>query len=355
MKISRSAILKILWPERGSLFAIVGGAIGLSGDITSFFSEFLSPYYLLALFGVVALGSALLCLQRASLAEVSQAETLDDVVRCGVCDAMRFSLFSFAAFIVLLLVGQGQTATETIGEKLGLIHRDVQQIQQDVGAIREEVGVVSGNVADIHSAIQSQTIVQNPKAAEEFFANAWLYTYAQRDTNKALNALEEMYERFSPRKMDAAELYYNALRPNYGRADLIAKLVERGEASDDATLVAVAARYAATEEESDNLYAQARKMDSRLPFAYWDIQRPSGSLSMSGVEPEDRKIIFEKKIADIERFISLMENTTLGEHFFLPQYQADHEMAARQMLSNFQSMLDTVNKTIEMKTNQGRR
>jgi hypothetical protein len=355
MKLSRSVLMKVIWPERGSLFAIVGGAIGLSGDITSFFSEFLSPYYLLALFGVVALISALLCLQRASLAETSKTEVLDDVVRCGACDAMRFSLFSFAAFVLLLFIGQGQTATETMGEKLGLIHRDVQQIQQNVTAIRDEVGVVSGNVADIHSAIQSQTIIQNPQTADAFFANAWLYTYAQRDTNKALNVLEEMYDKFSPRKMDAAELYYNAARPNYGRADLIAKLVERGKASNDATLVVVAARYAADEEESQTLYDMAKEMDQNLPFAYWDIQRPAGSLSMSGIEPEVRKAIFEEKIAGMERFIALMENAPPSQYFFLPQYQADHEMTARQTVSSYQSMLETVNKTLELKAAQGRR
>ncbi len=350
MRLSRSTVMKILWPERGSLFAIVGGAIGLSGDITSFFSEFLSPYYLLALFGVVALLTAMLCLQRASLAEVTKAESLDDVVRCGVCDAMRFALFSFAAFILLLLVGQGQTATETIGEKLGLIHADVQKVQEDVSAIREEVGAVGENVADIHSVIQSQKIIKDPKTAEEFFANAWSYSYVNRDSAKALESLEALYDKFSPKKMDAAELYYNSARPSYGRDELLAKMVAQGRNSDDATLIVVAARYAADEEESQRLYQMAKDMDPELPFAYWDIQRPSAAMGNPGnIDPEYRLGLVEKQVEGLEKFISLIANKPAGYYFYLPQYQGDFEMMARQNLSSNQTMLESLKKLQTMK------
>ena len=352
MKLSRSFVMKILWPERGSLFAIVGGAIGLSGDITSFFSEFLSPYYLLGLFGVVAVITALLCLQRASLAELKNTEPVDEVVRCGVCDAMRFSLFSFAAFIMLLLIGQGQTATEAIGEKLGLIHADVQQVQEDVKAVREEVGVVSENVADIHSVIQAQKIIQNPKTGEEFFANAWTYTYANRNPAAALQSLEDLYAKFSARKMDAAELYYNSARTSVGRRELLQNMTGLAEKNKDATLLVVAGRYAADEAESQRYYQRARVMDPDLPFAYWDIQRASNSLNAVQLGNEERMAILETQIADLEQFIALVSDKPVGQYFYLPQYQPDFEMSARQTLSSYQSMLDSLKKLEAMK--QGR-
>lgn len=353
MGLSRNVLMRILWPERGSLFAIVGGAIGLSGDITSFFSEFLSPYYLLALFGIVAGVMALLCLQRASLAEKSNSEKIDDVIHCSVCDAMRFSLFSFGAFILLLLVGQGQTATETIGEKLGLIHADVKVIQQDVSTIREEVGTVSENVDDIHAVIASQKIIEYPSAGEQYFANAWTYTYGQRNVAKAYEALDDLYKKFSPNKMDAAELYYNSARPNFSRDELIQKLVDQAQSSNDATLIVIAARYAADEDESDKLYLDAQNMNPELPFAYWDMQR-SSSKTMSNIEPEVRKEILEKQIAGIEKFIELIAASAPSEYFYLPQYQPDHEMLARQNLTSLKTMLDTVNKTIELKNTKRR-
>ncbi len=349
MKVSRPVVMKILWPERGSLFAIVGGAIGLSGDITSFFSEFLSPYYLLSLFGVIALVSALLCLQRVSLAEATKSEPLEDVVKCGVCDAMRFSLFSFAAFILLLFIGQGQTATETISEKLGLIHSDVQKVQEDVTYIREEVGTVSGNVADIHSVIQSQKIIENPKAPEEFFANAWSYSYVNRNPAAALASLDSLYEKFSPRKMDAAELYFNSARPSYGREDLINKMVALGEKTQDATLLVVAARNAAAEEESERLYEKAQALDPELPFAYWDIQRASNTTGRADITQEQRMAAIEKQIVGIEKFLSLIENKPAGHYFYLPQYQADHEMVGRQTVSSLQTMVDSYKKMEAMK------
>src|SRR3546814_8514235 len=71
---------------------------------------------------------------------------VEEVVQCAPCDAFRFGLFATAAFVLLMLIGQGQSATETVGRQLGLI-------QSDVTAIR-------GDVSDLHEMAQPHMIIK---------------------------------------------------------------------------------------------------------------------------------------------------------------------------------------------------
>lgn len=343
MTLSRSVVKRIVWPQNGSLFAIIGGAAGLFADITAFFSALVSPYILLAVFSGLAGVSALLCFQRAMLADASKPEAVDAVVRCRVCDSMRFSLFTAAAFLILILIGQGQTATETIVTKLGMIQEDVAQISEDVEAIGAGVAEIGQNVVEISEAVQAQKIIASPRSAAEYYANAWIYTFGQRDTGKAMAALEAMYAAYEVKKLDAAELYYNTGRQVKARADLLAEMETIGTARGDAALLVVAGRNATSREESERLYAKAREIDPELPFAYWDMQNshaPAGRAAR--IEAGSQAAAMRIQTEAIEAFLERITQHPAGHYFFLPQYQGDHETIARQTLAGLKTNLETL-------------
>lgn len=343
MKLSRTVVKRIVWPQNGSLFAIIGGAAGLFADITAFFSALVSPYILLAVFSGLAVVSALLCFQRAMLADAGNAEAVDEVIRCRVCDSMRFSLFTAAAFMILILIGQGQTATETIVDRLGMIQKDVAKISDSVEVIGEGVAEIGQNVVEISEAVQSHKIIAAPKSAAEYYANAWIYTFAQRDTAKAMMALEAMYDAYEVNKLDAAELYYNTARQVKAREDLMAEMEKIGTERKDATLLLVAGRYATTREESERLYAKAREIDPDQPFAYWDMQNthaPAGRAAR--IEAGSQAAAMRLQASAIEAFLDRISKHPAGYYFFLPQYQGDHETIARQTLSGLKTNLETL-------------
>ncbi len=114
-------VRRIIWPAKASLFALIGGAVGLFGDLVNFFAEFLSANVLVIIFAVITAVAALLCFQRAFMVNAADDKAVDEVVQCAACDGFRFGLFATAAFILLMLVGQGQSATEAVGLQLGLI------------------------------------------------------------------------------------------------------------------------------------------------------------------------------------------------------------------------------------------
>ncbi|MCC6598577.1 MAG: hypothetical protein IT559_07295 [Alphaproteobacteria bacterium] len=336
-----SVIHKILWPERASLFVIVGGAIGLSGDITSFFTSFISPFALAMIFGGAALVSGLLCFQRAMLVDARDEKAVDGVVHCAVCDALRFSLFALGAFFILMMVGQGQSATQTLAEKMGLIHEDITVIGKNVDQIGEDVSKINENVDGLSDITKSQKLVENPRSAEDYFRNAWIYSNIQRDQAKAFEVLDKMYRNHAPRKMDAAELYFNTGRQIKGREELMAQTLERAHESKDATLLVIAGRNAVSEEQSKPLYAEAVDMDPDLPFSYWDTQRFVQGANAAGMGPEAQKALLLEQAEGIEKFIERIASKPANYYFFLPQYQPDYEMVARQMLANTNKILET--------------
>ena len=59
-------IRRLIWPKQASMFAVVGGAIGLTGDLVSFFTELLTPPLLAGVFFVIATVAAVLCWRKAS-------------------------------------------------------------------------------------------------------------------------------------------------------------------------------------------------------------------------------------------------------------------------------------------------
>lgn len=337
MKSSWPIIRKILWPERASLFVIIGGAAGLVGDITGFFSDLISPLLLVIVSGVIAAIASLLCLQRALLVNAQDDVAVNEVVQCRVCDAMRFGLFAFAAFILLLAVGQDKSATEVIAAKLGLIHEDVKAIGADVGEIRQEVGEIS----DI---AQSQKIIANPKTAADYFRNAWIYSNIHRDAAKAHDSLKDMYADGGVGKLDAAELFYTTGVQTTGRAPLLKEMESIADDRKEPALLVVAARNANDIAEGDRLIAKALEMDADYPFAYWDLQRFTSLASAAGVSPAEQSAMMKKQVEGIEKFITLIDEHPTSHYFFLPQYQPDYGSLARQNLSSARKTLETYEK-----------
>lgn len=322
-----SIIRKVIWPERASLFVIVGGAAGLIGDITGFFSELVSPVLLIGISGVVAVLASLLCLQRAFLIDPSNEQAVAEVVDCRVCDAMRFGLFAFAAFLLLFAIGKDKSATEAIASKLGLIHEDVKQIGADVGDIRQGVG-------EINDVVESQKIISNPETARDYFRNAWIYSYIQRDSVRSYESLQKMYAKTDVRMLDAADLFYNMGVQVVGRAQVLKEMEETGLARKDPSLLVIAARNASSVNDGDALLAKAIEIDPDYPFAYWDVMRFSAIASATAPEPSAQRAMMEKQVAGLEKFIAAIDAHPTSHYFFLPQYQPDYSSLARQNLES---------------------
>lgn len=350
MSLPRPVLKRLVWPEKVSFFAAIGGGAGLFADVTGFFSEFVQPVYVLGIFAVIALLATVLCFQRAFLADMQKPEEIEKVVHCRTCDAMRFSFFAVIAFMILMMIGQGQSATETLGEKLGLIHQDIRQISDNLDEVGQDVKEIGTNVGEMNAAMQSARLITNPDSAEDFFTNAWIYHNIQRDGEKALASLDAMYAGYNPKKIDAAELYYTVGRQALGKDELLSRMESYGEKNGDATLLVIAGRNASDPEQGEALYAKARMIDETLPFAYWDIMRFSAQAGRTGVTPAEQRAMLGEQIAGIEKFIEHIRNKPASAYFYLPQYQSDHEMIAHQTLGNLQSTMHNYERMDEMKS-----
>ncbi|MBB4632429.1 hypothetical protein [Sphingosinicella soli] len=316
---SRIGIVKrIVWPARASLFALIGGAVGLFGDLVNFFSEFLSADMLVLIFAVITGVAGLLCFQRAFMVNAADDKAVDDVVQCTQCDAFRFGLFATAAFILLMLVGQGQSATEAVGRQLGLI-------KEDTAVIRDQVG-------DLHAMSQPQMIIDRPKSAADHFNNAWIYQMMQRNPAKAFAEMQALYGEYAPRKLDAAQLYFDAGNAVTGRTKLVEDMQALARKTGDATLLVIAARAAPSGEAGDAMAAEAQALDPELPFAWWDIMRPKPmrvpDMNQRGAAAQRDRFIAERAL--IEKFRALYGAHPAQHWYFLPQYAGDMESIARQ-------------------------
>ncbi len=331
MSASRIGIVKrILWPAKASLFALIGGAVGLFGDMVSFFADFLSAGTLTMVFAAITLIAALLCFQRAFMVSAADPAAVDEVVQCAPCDAFRFGLFATAAFLLLMLVGQGQSATEAVGRQLGLIREDVSAIRSDV--------------SDLHAMAQPQMIIKRPSSAADHFNNAWLYHTMQRNPAKAREEMQALYARYAPRKMDAAQLYLDTGSAVIGRADLVREMEALARKTGDATLLVAAARGADSHAAGDAMIAEARTLDAELPFAWWDMQRIKPPMTRG--TPAERLAALRADQADIDKFRSLYRGHPSTYFFFLPQYQGDLETIARQTSESLTQTIQTLDDVV---------
>ncbi len=331
---------RILWPERAKLFGVAGGGVALFGDLSTFATDTLTAPLLLTLFGLVAALFLVLCAKRALAVEPSNEAALQDVVQCVPCDGFRFSLIAVLVYMVLMAIGQGQSATEVIGEKLGLIEQKVDAIADDV--------------SDLHSMAQPQMLVKNPKTDSDLFRNAWIYLNMQRDIPKAWESLQSLYEKFTPHKMDAAELYYAVGRQVIARDGLQKQMLAMGQAKKDGTLIVIAARNAMDQAEADSRYALARQIDPELPFGYWDVQRLE-SLRVPRVnDPQHMAEVYRGKRQRIETFLDKYTGRPPSAFYYIPQYQGDMEQPARNLISSYEQQIESYEKIQALRQRQGR-
>lgn len=162
-----STIWRVVWPEKGPLFVIVGGIVSLLSDFSAFLANIASPQLLV--WPLVALAGLLawFCLGRVGAAAKETPDTSETAVQCRECDAFRVMLFATAGVALLLMAGQGETATERYGRQLGFIEDTVTDIAEDTNVIRDN--------------LSSTELVRNPRSAAEFFRNAWIYNMVRRD------------------------------------------------------------------------------------------------------------------------------------------------------------------------------
>lgn len=320
-------VRKLLWPERLGPSGIIGGAAGLLGDFSNFLSDKITPVLLLSLFAMGSAGFGLLCVQRALLAPADDAPALDEVAHCMVCDGLRIGLVGTAVFFALMLVGHGESATEVIGKRLGLIQQEVHATARDV--------------SDIHSAVQPEMIIERPATPSERFNNAWVYMMMRRDPANAWQAAQDLYAHGAPRKMDAAELYFNAGRQFVARDQLLAQMVDLGRKGQDATLLVIAGRNTLDDKASDALYAEARKVDPDLPLAWWDVQRQGVRMGrFEGSFQAQRDALIVQKQA-METFLAKLGASPPSRYYFVPQYQPDYAVSVRQYLVSIDRTIDT--------------
>jgi hypothetical protein len=327
----RAAVLrKVLWPERLGPSGLIGGAAGLLGDFGNFLSDKITPVLLLSVFGAASAGFGLLCIQRAFLVPAGEGPALDDVAHCAVCDGLRISLAGTLVFLVLMLVGQGESATEVIGKRLGLI--------------QQEVHATAKNVGDIHDVIEPQMIIDHPSRPVERFNNAWVYMMIRRDPAHAWEAAQDLYAHGAPRKLDAAEIYFNAGRQFVARDQLLTQMVDMGRSQRDATLLVIAGRNTLDDKASDGLYAEARTLDPDLPLAWWDAQRHGMRMGQfeGSFEAQRAAMVVQKQ--GLEMFLAKLNASPPSRYYFVPQYQPDYAVAARQTLQGVNRTIDTYSK-----------
>lgn len=326
-----NTFFRALWPERGYVFAIVGGVIGAVGDVVGFLSNFAAPEILALVAGVLALAFGWFCFSLIGKAEAAQPAAGADPVRCRECDAFRIMLFSAIGFAALMLIGQGSTATERIGAQLGLIQRDVAEIREDTAAIRE--------------VTSPSELIRNPRSAADRYHNAWVYSLIRRDAEGAWRAVQDLYDRHTPNKIDAAQLYFDIGRPNMPRAQLLARMAEIGRRKRDAAMLVIVGRYTDDPDEAQTFYDEARAIDPDLAIAYWDIQRASqvrANLRQIGRDPRDQIPALEATVAQLDAFMAAAERKPLSSYYFLPQYAGDPEGPVRSMRESYQMQLDTM-------------
>lgn len=329
-----ATLWRVVWPERGPLFVVVGGIVSLAGDFASFLGNIASPQILV--WPAVGLAGLLswFCLGQVSKVPAgAEAAVQEEAIQCRECDAFRVMLFASIGVILLLLAGQGTTATERIGAQLGLIQQDVTAIREDTTAIRD--------------VTSSAELVRNPRSAADFFRNAWIYNMVRRDNAAAWEAIQELYRRHNPNKLDAAELYFNTGRMSLTRDQLMAQMIDVGRSRRDAAMLVIAARNMDSNDDAFALYEEARAIDPDMPFAYWDVARVQLMQITSGATSRDNLAAAQAAVAGHERFLEVASRKPVASYFYLPQHQADFETLARSQLESFQSNAQTWERIVQ--------
>lgn len=310
---------RVVWPDRGPLFVVVGGIVSLAGDFASFLGNIASPSLLV--WPAVGLAGLLawFCLgQVGKVAADAAPETQEAAVQCRECDAFRVMLFASVGVVLLLLAGQGTTATERIGTQLGLIQQDVAAIREDTTAIRDVTA--------------SSELVRNPRSAADYFRNAWIHNMVRRDAQGAWDSIQALYRSHTPNKLDAAELYFNAGRTFATRDQLLTQMIDIGRQRRDASMLVMAARNVDTNDQAFALMEEAKAIDPELPFAYWDPFRVQFIGLVPGGTPQQNLEQSRRALAGSESFLEVAARKPVASYYYLPQHAPDMESFVRSQL-----------------------
>lgn len=310
---------RVIWPERGPLFVVVGGIVSLAGDFASFLGNIASPQILV--WPAVGLAGLLswFCLGQVSKVPAgAEAAVQEEAIQCRECDAFRVMLFATVGVVLLLLAGQGTTATERIGTQLGLIQEDVSAIREDTTAIRD--------------VTSSGELVRNPRSAEDFYRNAWIHNMMRRDAAASWDAIQELYRRHTPNKLDAAELYFNAGRTFLTREQLLEQMIQVGRERRDASMLVTAARNVDENEQAFALLDEARAIDPELPMAYWDPMRVQFIGLVPGGTPQQNLDQARRALRGAETFLEVASRKPVASYYYQPQYAPDMESFVRSQI-----------------------
>lgn len=292
---------RVLIPSGKPVGETIGAGIGVVGDLGNFITETLKAPYLLTLFGAATILFAALCLKKASVSDTAEPGEAGDFTACRECQGLRISFYATIAFGILMLIGQGESASERIGTSLGLIQRDV---------------------ADIRKAMESNILIDDPVEAEEFYHNAYLQLRSSNEPKAAAASLDEMYKRHSPNKMDAAELYWETHMAQVSASELVSRMVELGRSKRDAHLIVVAARHESNGEARQKLMAEARTIDPQNPFGYWDWWIANQEV-IEGGDMQKLLQVYRRQLTGMDAALPLLESKPVGHFYFRPQHAAN--------------------------------
>ena len=303
---------RVVWPERGPLFVVVGGIVSLAGDFASFLGNIASPQLLV--WPAVGLAGLLswFCLGQVSKVPAgAEAAAQEQAIQCRECDAFRVMLFASVGVGLLLLAGQGETATERFGRQLGVIQDTVTDIAEDTDVIRDN--------------LSSTELMRNPRTSADYFRNAWIYNMVRRDAQGSWDSIQALYQRHTPNKLDAAELYFNVGRSFLTREQLLEQMISIGRERRDASMLAMAARNVDSNDQAYALLEEARAIDPDLPFAYWDPFRTQFISLVPGGSHQQQYEQAQRTLQGAETFMEVARRKPVASYYFLPQHAPDME------------------------------
>lgn len=302
----------LMVPQNTRWLALAGTGIALFGDVVTFFTNLVDHGTLLIGLTFFAVTMLYLC-WRIFVKPPNDAPP-EQAADCRECDATRFGIFATAALALLALVGGGDSATAKIGEQLGLIQSDV---------------------ADIKEILEPQSIIDNPVSAADHFNNAFVYHHYRNDSASAMKSMQALYALGTPSKIDAAQLYFDSHATQQAKSKTLAEMQRLGAEKRDATLLVVAARYVAAGEERDRLIAQARSIAPQLPYAWWDPMVMPDAPRDTFTRPGEEAARLRTRIANIEKFLALEEQSPPSRWFYMPAMAAGSGSAAQMLLGGY--------------------
>lgn len=310
-------LFRLITPKNWTMSAVVGGSAAVAGDLIGFFSNLASPFWLVGAFGAALVIFAVLCIRKALATEGRPEPEVDQVVECRECDGFRFSLFGTGVFLILALIGQGESASERILGQLGIIRTTVEDTRDDVAVMRD--------------AMSSAIPVDNPDSPEAFYANAYIYQMHRRDGASAREALVTLYERFNPRKLDAADLYYQVAHQTVSPEQAEREMLALGERLQDPSFAIILARHQMDLARAEELRDIALRIDPEHPYAHWDPGRTAMGEGSDLRDPAGSAAYASERVRRIDAFMERARSRPATDFYFVPQYQLDGMQQAQSM------------------------